>query len=88
MGRSKPFGMSAYGTSRHSPRRTILVANGAKRIIENGYNLTLTSLGLVESERTDHAEPEAILTSVAEKERRILEIVEEMRKFVWERVEA
>lgn len=54
----------------------------AKRIIENGYNLTLASLGLVEPERTDHAEPEEILASVAEKERRILEIVEEMRELV------
>lgn len=54
----------------------------AQRIIENGYNLTLASLGLVEPEKTDHAEPEDILDSVAEKERRILEIVEEMRELV------
>jgi len=54
----------------------------AQRIIENGYNLTLASLGLVEPEKTDHAEPEDILASVAEKERRILEIVEEMRALV------
>ncbi len=56
----------------------------AKRIIENGCNLTLASLGLVEPEKTDHAEPEDILASVAEKERRILEIVEEMRELVTE----
>ncbi len=54
----------------------------AKRIIENGYNLTLASLGLVEPEKTNHAEPEDILASVAEKERRILQIVEEMRQLV------
>lgn len=54
----------------------------AKRIVENGYNLTLASLGLVEPEKTDHDEPEDILASVAEKERRILEIVEEMRELV------
>ena len=54
----------------------------AKRIIENGYNFTLASLGLVEAEKADHAEPEDILASVAEKERRILEIVEEMRELV------
>jgi len=54
----------------------------AKQIIDNGYNLTLASLGLVEPEKTDHAEPEDILASVAEKERRILEIVEEMRELV------
>jgi type I restriction enzyme M protein len=54
----------------------------AQRIIENGYNLTLASLGLVEPEKTDHAEPEDILEAVAQKERRILEIVEEMKKLV------
>jgi type I restriction enzyme M protein len=54
----------------------------AEQIIENGYNLTLASLGLVEPERTDHAEPEEILASVAEKEHRILEIVEEMKELV------
>ncbi len=54
----------------------------AKRIIENGCNLTLASLGLVEPEKTDHAEPEDILETVARKERRILEIVEEMKALV------
>jgi type I restriction enzyme M protein len=54
----------------------------AKRIIESGYNITLTSLGLVEPEKVDHAEPEDILTSVAKKEQRILEIIEEMRELV------
>ena len=34
-----------------------------KQIIANGYNLTLASLGLVEPEKTDHAEPEDILAS-------------------------
>src|SRR6266513_2869262 len=33
----------------------------AKQIIENGYNLTLTALGLVEPERANHSEPEDIL---------------------------
>ena len=46
------------------------------------FGVTLASLGLVEPEKTDHAEPEDILASVAEKERRILEIVEEMRELV------
>jgi type I restriction enzyme M protein len=54
----------------------------AARIIANGYNMTLASLGLVEPEKTDHAEPEEILASVAEKERRILALVEEMRELV------
>lgn len=54
----------------------------AQRIVENGYNLTLSSLGLVEPERSDHADPEDILADVAEKERRILEIVKELRELV------
>jgi type I restriction enzyme M protein len=53
----------------------------AHRIIENGYNMALASLGLVELEKTDHPEPEGILAGVAEKERRILEIMEEMIAF-------
>ena len=47
----------------------------AEKIIANGYNITLASLGLVEPEKTDHAEPEEILVSVAEKEQKILDIV-------------
>jgi type I restriction enzyme M protein len=54
----------------------------AEKIIANGYNLTLASLGLVEPEKTNHAEPEEILAAVAEKEQRILNLVEEMRKLV------
>ena len=54
----------------------------AEKIIANGYNLTLASLDLVEPEKTDHAEPADILASVAEKEQRILEIVEEMRSLL------
>jgi type I restriction enzyme M protein len=54
----------------------------AAKIVANGYNLTPTSLGLIEPEITVHAEPEAILTSVAEKERSILEIIEAMRRLV------
>ena len=56
----------------------------AEKIIKNGYNLTLASLGLVEPEKTEHAEPADILAAVAEKERRILKIVEEMRVLVAE----
>jgi type I restriction enzyme M protein len=51
-------------------------------MIANGYNLTLASLGLVEPEKTDHAEPEEILASIAEKERKILDIIEEMQELV------
>ena len=56
----------------------------AEKIIANGYNLTLASLGLVEPEKTDHAEPEEILASVAGKEQKILDIIEEMRELVLE----
>ena len=38
----------------------------------------------MEPEKTDHLEPEELLASVAEKERRILDIIEEMRKLVLE----
>jgi type I restriction enzyme M protein len=58
-----------------------------KRVIESGYNLTLTSLGLVEQEKTEYAEPEDILASIAQRERRVLEVVEEMRELaqLWRR---
>lgn len=52
----------------------------AKRIVENGYNLELSTLGLVEPEKTDHAEPGDILASIAEKERQILAIVQEIHE--------
>ncbi len=55
----------------------------AQRIIDNGYNLTLSALGLVEPEKTEHRDPEQILASVAEKERRILALIEEMRALVY-----
>jgi len=53
-----------------------------EKIIANGYNLTLASLGLDEAEKTDHAEPEEILESVAEKEQKILDIIGEMRELL------
>jgi len=56
----------------------------AEKIIANGYNLTLASLGLVEPEKTDHAEPEEILTSVTEKEQKILDIIGEMQELILE----
>ena len=54
----------------------------AEKIIANDYNMSLASLGLVEPEKTDHAEPEEILAAVAEKEQRILKIIKEMRRLV------
>ena len=77
--------LEKWPTRGTEPGRAWLVP--AQRIIDNDYNLTLTSLGLVEAEAIEHAEPEAILASVAEKERRILEVVEEMRELVTADVE-
>ena len=54
----------------------------ADKIIANGYNLTLASLDLIKPEETDHAEPEEILESVAEKEQKLLDIIAEMRALV------
>jgi type I restriction enzyme M protein len=51
----------------------------AKRIIDNGYNMTLSSLGLMEAEKIEHPEPEDILASLAAKEERILQLISEMR---------
>jgi type I restriction enzyme M protein len=54
----------------------------AEKIIANGYNLTLAGLGLAEVEKTDHAEPEEILASVAEKEQELFFIIGEMRELI------
>ncbi len=75
----KPQPWNSGKHARGRPRRGRCAASSAKRIVENAYNLTLASLGLVEPEKTDHAEPEDILASVAEKERRILALVDEMK---------
>jgi len=50
-----------------------------KKIIENGYNMTLSGLDLIEAETVEHPEPEDILISVAAKEERILRLIQEMR---------
>ncbi|MCK4605276.1 MAG: N-6 DNA methylase, partial [Deltaproteobacteria bacterium] len=54
----------------------------AKKIIDNGYNMTLSGLGLVKPETVEYPEPEEILTAVAAKEERILELVQEMRELL------
>jgi type I restriction enzyme M protein len=54
----------------------------AKKIIDNGYNLTLSGLGLIEAETVVHAEPEDILTSIAAKEERILGLIQEMQELL------
>ena len=54
----------------------------AQRIIDNGYNITLSGLGLIEAETVEHAEPEEILASVAGKEERILGLIAEMQELL------
>ncbi|MEA1990870.1 MAG: hypothetical protein U9N58_01540 [Thermodesulfobacteriota bacterium] len=54
----------------------------AKKIIDNGYNITLSGLNLVKPETMEYPEPEEILASVAGKEERILELIQEMRQLL------
>lgn len=54
----------------------------AKRLIDNNYNMTLSSLGLIEAETVEHREPEEILVSVATKEERIIKLVQEMQELL------
>jgi len=51
----------------------------AKKIIDNGYNMSLSGLSLIETETVEHPEPEEILASVAAKEERILQLIQEMQ---------
>lgn len=51
----------------------------AQKIIDNGYNMSLSSLGIVAPETIEHPEPEGILASVAAKEVRILHLIQEMQ---------
>ncbi|MFO1483873.1 MAG: class I SAM-dependent DNA methyltransferase [Verrucomicrobiaceae bacterium] len=59
----------------------------AAKIVANGYNMEPSGLGLIETEKIEHAEPEDILAGVAETEKRILEIVQEMRELLATEVE-
>jgi len=61
-------------------RRAWLVP--AKKIIDKGYNMTLSGLDLIKPETVDYPEPEEILASVATKEERILELIQEMRELL------
>jgi type I restriction enzyme M protein len=63
-------------------RRTWTVP--AKLIEEKNFNMTLTSLGLVEPEKVEHPEPEEILESVAAKEERIFDLIREMQELLME----
>lgn len=58
----------------------------SQRIRDTNYNMTLSRLGLIESDKTAHDAPEEILERVAEKQERILELVEEMRALLLENV--
>lgn len=51
----------------------------AQTIKDKGYNLTLSGLGLIEPETIEHQPPEEILERVAEHEKRIMQLVAEMR---------
>jgi len=55
-----------------------------QRIRDNNYNMTLTGLGLIEPDKTEHEAPEEILERVTEKQERVLELLEEMRTLLLE----
>ena len=54
----------------------------AKKIIDNGYNMTLSALELIKPETVEYPEPKEILASVATKEERIFELIQEMRELL------
>ena len=56
----------------------------AQAIRDNNYNMTLSGLGLIEPDKTEHEAPEEILERVAEKQDRVLELIEEMRALLLE----
>lgn len=56
----------------------------AQAIRDNNYNMTLSGLGLIEPDKTEHEAPEEILERVAEKQERVLELIEEMRALLLE----
>lgn len=54
----------------------------AKQIINNKYNMTLSSLGLLETETVDHPKPEEILVTIADREKRVLHLIQEMQELL------
>ncbi|MBL0010371.1 MAG: hypothetical protein IPP22_03810 [Nitrosomonas sp.] len=46
--------------------------------------MTLSGLGLIEPDKTEHEAPEEILERVTEKQERVLELLEEMRLLLLE----
>lgn len=53
-------------------------------IRDNNYNMTLSGLGLIAPDKTEHEAPEEILERVTEKQERVLEMLEEMRLLLLE----
>lgn len=53
-------------------------------IRDNNYNMTLSGLGLIAPDKTEHEAPEEILERVTEKQERVLELLEEMRLLLLE----
>jgi type I restriction enzyme M protein len=49
---------------------------------DNGYNMTLSGLGLIEAQTVEHADPKEMLASVAAKEERILGLIAEMQELL------
>jgi len=56
----------------------------AEKIIANGYDMSLSSLGLVEPEKTDHLEPEEILESFSIKRHRTFESAKMLQETIEE----
>jgi type I restriction enzyme M protein len=54
----------------------------AQKIIENNYNMTLSTLELIEPKTIEHKNPEEILDSIAEKEANIFTIIHEIKKLL------
>lgn len=57
-----------------------------QRIRDNNYNMTLSGLGLIEPNKSEHEAPEEILERVTEKQERVLELLEEMRLLLLDEV--
>lgn len=51
----------------------------AEKIVKNNYVMTLSELGLIESEAIAHGQPENILASVIDRQNYVLEMLDEMR---------
>ena len=54
----------------------------AQKVINNDFNMTFSSLGLIEPETFEHLEPGQIMSSIAVKEERILQLIQEMQELL------